>query len=85
MLVLSRKVDQRIRIGENIEIVVVSIDGDHVKLGIEAPREIRVLRNELLQDVEAENRRAVAAATGAALPLAAALRRLGTSSGAAAR
>ena len=61
MLVLSRKIDQRILIGTDVEVVVLGIEGDHVKLGIQAPRQIPVVRYELLQDVEEENRRAAAA------------------------
>ena len=62
MLVLTRKVDQRILIGADVEVVVLGIDGDHVRLGIQAPRQIPVLRYELIQDVQEENRRAAAAA-----------------------
>lgn len=47
MLVLTRKRDQRILIGENIEIVVISIDRDRVKLGVVAPAEIIVDREEV--------------------------------------
>ena len=65
MLVLTRKVDQRILIGADVEVVVLSIDGDHVRLGIQAPRQIPVLRYELIQDVQEENRRAAAAASTA--------------------
>ncbi|MGH2356139.1 MAG: carbon storage regulator CsrA [Chloroflexota bacterium] len=61
MLVLSRKLDQRIRIGDDVEVVVLSIEGDQVKLGIQAPRQVLVLRSELLDDVRDENRRAAAA------------------------
>ena len=68
MLVLTRKIDQRIRIGADIEVVVLGIDGDHVKLGIQAPRQIPVLRYELVQDVTDENRRAAAAAATSTLP-----------------
>jgi carbon storage regulator len=63
MLILSRKVEQRIRIGDEIEVVVLGIEGDHVRLGIQAPRQITVLRAELLKDVQEENRRAAAAAS----------------------
>jgi carbon storage regulator len=66
MLVLSRKIDQRIRIGDDIEIVVLGIDGDHVKIGIKAPRQVPVLRFELLLEVQDENRRAASAATSEA-------------------
>jgi carbon storage regulator len=66
MLVLSRKAEQRIRIGDDIEVTVLAVEGDHVKLGICAPRHITVLRHELLEDVQAENRRAAAAVAGEA-------------------
>ena len=55
MLVLTRRPGQSILIGDSIELVVVRIEGDRVVLGIEAPREIRVVRSELLRAVEAEN------------------------------
>ena len=48
MLVLSRKVDQKIMIGNDIVITVVTLQGGRVGLGIEAPRKIRILRSELL-------------------------------------
>jgi len=47
MLVLSRKEAQRIRLGEEIVITVVRVSGDKVRLGIEAPRDMLVLRDEL--------------------------------------
>ena len=47
MLVLSRKETQRIRLGDEIVITVVRIGGDKVRLGIEAPKEMLVLRDEL--------------------------------------
>jgi carbon storage regulator len=55
MLVLTRRPGQSIMIGEDIELVVVRIEGDRVVLGIEAPRSVRVVRSELLRAVEAEN------------------------------
>ena len=48
MLVLSRKANQSIVVGDDVRIVVVGIDRDHVKLGIEAPRSISVHRAEEL-------------------------------------
>jgi carbon storage regulator len=47
MLVLSRKESERIRLGESIIITVVGVSGDKVKLGIQAPRDVLVLREEL--------------------------------------
>ena len=47
MLVLSRKERQRIRLGDNITVTIVRLTGDQVRLGIDAPRDIRVLRDEL--------------------------------------
>ena len=47
MLVLSRKATERIRLGDNIVITVVRVSGDRVRLGIEAPPDVLVLRDEL--------------------------------------
>ncbi len=47
MLVLSRKPNQSITIGNDIRVVVVELEHDHVKLGIEAPRGLRVHRSEV--------------------------------------
>ena len=47
MLVLTRKANQQIQIGENIVITVLQVKGNSVRLGIEAPREVRVMRGEL--------------------------------------
>jgi carbon storage regulator len=61
MLVLTRRAGQSIRIGDGVEVTVVRVEGDRVVLGIEAPREVRVVRSELLRDLEAENRASSAA------------------------
>jgi carbon storage regulator len=47
MLVLSRKTDESLRIGENIEIVVQRIGGGRVRLGIKAPADVRIMRTEV--------------------------------------
>jgi carbon storage regulator len=47
MLVLSRKATERLRLGDSIVITIVQINGDKVRLGIEAPPNVRVLRDEL--------------------------------------
>jgi carbon storage regulator len=51
MLVLSRKTNQSIMIGDAIRVIVVGFDGDQVKLGIEAPREVPVHRFEIFQEI----------------------------------
>lgn len=54
MLVLSRKVDGCIRIGDDIKIMVVAIHGDKVRIGIEAPKHIAVHRGEVYDDIQAD-------------------------------
>jgi len=51
MLILSRRVDQVIHIGDNITVMVVGIDGDKVLIGINAPREIPVHRSEVYDEI----------------------------------
>lgn len=58
MLVLRRKVGETLVIDENIEVVVLQVEGDRVKLGIQAPKDVEIVRKELLDAVEEENRRA---------------------------
>ncbi|HUI64442.1 MAG TPA: carbon storage regulator CsrA [Bacteroidota bacterium] len=73
MLILSRKPEEEIRIGENVTIKVLAIHNGQVKLGIEAPRETRVFRAELYGEIQAANveasqvDRRVAAKTAASL------------------
>jgi carbon storage regulator len=52
MLVLSRKKDEKIVIGDNVSIMIVEIRGDKVRLGIEAPREISVHRREVYDAIK---------------------------------
>ncbi|ACT04366.1 MULTISPECIES: carbon storage regulator CsrA [Paenibacillus] len=58
MLVLSRKTDESIMIGGNIEIVVLGVEGETVKLGIRAPKDIEIFRKELYMNIQASNREA---------------------------
>jgi len=58
VLVLSRKLNQSIMVGDDVRIVVVAVDRDTVKLGIEAPREIPVHRSEVYEEIRRVNRAA---------------------------
>jgi carbon storage regulator CsrA len=58
MLVLARKVDESIVIGDNIVVKVVSVENGIVKLGIDAPKEISIIRNELIEEVKETNKAA---------------------------
>ena len=58
MLVLTRQRDETIIIGDNIEITVVDIRGDKVRLGVSAPKEISVHRKEVYDAIRRENREA---------------------------
>jgi len=60
MLVLSRKLNEKIKLGEDIEITIVAISGDSVRIGINAPRDLKILRNEIYEDIQRQNREAVA-------------------------
>ena len=55
MLVLSRKCEQSLLVGEDITITVLAIDGERVKLGIEAPRSVTVLRTEVHDQLQVAN------------------------------
>lgn len=55
MLILTRKIDESIMIGDEIEVTVVEIRGDHVKIGINAPRKISVHRKEVYEAIQREN------------------------------
>ncbi|MBB6732256.1 carbon storage regulator CsrA [Cohnella zeiphila] len=59
MLILTRKIGQSIIIGNDIEIIVSAIDGDQVKIGIQAPKELKILRKEVYEEVTISNREAV--------------------------
>jgi len=69
MLVLSRKKGQSIIIGDNIEITVVEIKGDMVRIGINAPREVTVHRQEVFDQIAAENQQAVQQSQGLEIKL----------------
>lgn len=58
MLVLTRKLGEAIQIGDDIEIKILSIDGDQIKLGIEAPKSIEIHRKEIYLDIQEQNNEA---------------------------
>lgn len=58
MLILSRKSGERILIGDTIIVSVLETKGDQVKIGIDAPKEIRVYRHEIYEAIQAENKAA---------------------------
>jgi len=58
MLVLSRKPNESIMIGDDVEIKIVEVKGDYIKLGITAPRHIAVHRKEIYEAIQRENREA---------------------------
>ncbi|MCL4533653.1 MAG: carbon storage regulator CsrA [Bacteroidetes bacterium] len=64
MLVLVRKCDESIVIGGDIVVTILGVDGDRIKLGINAPREISILRQELCDEVVSQNRAAVESSSG---------------------
>ena len=60
MLVLTRKPRQQIMIGDNIIINVVEVQGDNVRIAIEAPRDVKIYRGEIYRAIQEENKRAAA-------------------------
>lgn len=63
MLILARRLNEKIVIGDHIRVSVVDIRGDQVKLGIEAPRSVKVYRQEVYDAIQEENREAARSAT----------------------
>lgn len=59
MLVLTRKKDQSVIIDDKIEITILEIKGDQIRLGINAPKDVTILRKEIYQEVQEENRSAI--------------------------
>ena len=60
MLILSRKVDEKIKIGDDITITLIEIHGDQVKIGVEAPKHVKVFRQEVFNAIQSENKEAAA-------------------------
>lgn len=74
MLVLSRRPNERIMIGDDIEVTVLSVEGGVVRLGISAPDSLRIVRREIVDQVGQANR-AATIRSGSDLPVVAAWRR----------
>ena len=62
MLILARKVNERIVIGDDVQVSVVDIKGDQVKIGIEAPTSVKVYRYEVFEAIQEQNRAAASSA-----------------------
>ena len=63
MLILSRKINEKVMIGEDISVSVIEIRGDQVRLGIDAPKNVKVYRQEVFDAIMEENKAASASAS----------------------
>lgn len=61
MLVLSRKINETILIGDDIKITLLGVDGDKIKIGIDAPKAMKIFREELLEATKTTNKQALGA------------------------
>ncbi|MBP5792650.1 MAG: carbon storage regulator CsrA [Spirochaetaceae bacterium] len=59
MLILTRKTNEKIKIGNDITITIIEVRGDQVKVGVEAPKDVKVFRQEVFNAIQNENRAAV--------------------------
>ena len=59
MLILSRKKNEKIKIGNDITITLIDVHGDQVKIGVEAPKDVKVFRQEVFDAIQNENKAAV--------------------------
>jgi carbon storage regulator len=58
MLILSRKIDEKIMIGDDISVSIIEIRGDQVRIGVDAPKSVKVYRQEVFDAIKAENKAA---------------------------
>jgi len=58
MLILSRKINEKIMIGDDISVSIIDIRGDQVRLGVDAPKTVKVFRQEVFDAIKAENKAA---------------------------
>ena len=66
MLILSRKINEKIMIGDEISVSIIEIRGDQVRIGVDAPKTVKVFRQEVFDAIRAENK--AAAQSAAILP-----------------
>jgi carbon storage regulator len=58
MLILSRKINEKIKIGEDITLTIIEVRGEQVKVGVEAPKNVKVFRQEVFNAIQSENQAA---------------------------
>jgi carbon storage regulator len=58
MLILSRKINEKIMIGDDISVSIIEIRGDQVRIGVDAPKTVKVFRQEVFDAIKAENKAA---------------------------
>jgi carbon storage regulator len=67
MLILSRRVNEKIMIGDDVSISIIEIRGDQVRIGVDAPKTVKVFRQEVFDSIKAENK--AAAESKSVLPI----------------
>ena len=58
MLILSRKVNEKVMIGDDITVSIIEVRGDQVRIGVDAPKSVKVFRREVFDAIKAENKAA---------------------------
>lgn len=58
MLILSRKLNEKIKIGNDITLTIIEIKGDQIKIGVDAPKDVKVFRQEVFNAIQDENKKA---------------------------
>ena len=56
MLILSRKINEKIKIGSDITLTIIEVRGDQVKIGVEAPKHVKVFREEVFQAIQEDRK-----------------------------
>ena len=59
MLILSRKINEKVMIGDEITVSIIEVRGDQVRIGIDAPKNVKVFRQEVFDAIKAENKAAL--------------------------